>query len=97
MPEMSRGEMIRRLDAVSKEVLERLTNGPLGDDERHALARSLIRLLPLIADDLQEQEDKQAASRLAEHTERWDVEAKASQRLDASEARTRTVDESDWR
>jgi hypothetical protein len=32
--------MIRRLDEASKEVLERLTNGPLRDDERHALARS---------------------------------------------------------
>lgn len=62
--------MIRNLDAASKEVLERLTNGTLEADERHALARSLIRLLPLIADDLQEQEDKEAASKLVEHIER---------------------------
>ena len=96
MPEMSRGEMIRSLDSVSKEVLERLTNGALEAEERHALARSLIRLLPLIADDLQDQEDKAAATKLAEHLERWDVEAEASQRLDESEARDRSPDESGW-
>jgi hypothetical protein len=96
MPEMSRGEMIRNLDEVSKEVLERLTNGSVGAEERHALARSLIRLLPLIADDLQEQEDKEAASKLIEHVERWDVEARSSRRLDESEAKDRTPDESDW-
>jgi hypothetical protein len=96
MPEMSRGEMIRSLDAVSKEVLEGLTNGSLEAEERHALARSLIRLLPLIADDLQEQEDKEAASKLIEHVERWDVEARSSKRLDESEAKDRTPDESEW-
>jgi hypothetical protein len=96
MPEMSRGAMIRNLDAASKEVLERLTNGTLEADERHALARSLIRLLPLIADDLQEQEDKEAASKLVEHIERWDVEAEAAQRLDVAEAKDRTPDETEW-
>jgi hypothetical protein len=96
MPEMSRGEMIRSLDAVSKEVLEQLTNGSLEAEERHALARSLIRLLPLIADDLQEQEDKEAASKLVEHVERWDVEARSSRRLDEAEAKDRTPDESEW-
>jgi hypothetical protein len=96
MPEMSRGEMIRNLDAASKEVLERLTNGTLEPEERHALARSLIRLLPLIADDLQEQEDKEAAAKLVEHLARWDVEARSSQRLAVSEAKDRTPDESDW-
>jgi hypothetical protein len=96
MPEMSRGAMIRSLDAVSKEVLERLTNGALEAEERHALARSLVRLLPLIADDLQEQEDKDAASKLVDHVARWDVEAESSQRLDESEAKDRTPDESDW-
>jgi hypothetical protein len=96
MSEMSRGEMIRGLDAVSAEVLERLTNGTLEATERHALARSLIRLLPLIADDLQEREDMEAALKLVEHNARWDVEAKASQRLDESEAKDRSPDESDW-
>jgi hypothetical protein len=96
MAEMSRGEMIRRLDDASKEVLKRLTNGPLGDDERHALARSLVRLLPLVADDLQDQEDKEAASKLLEHLERWDVEARSSGRLDVADAKKRIVDEAGW-
>jgi len=96
MPEMGRGEMIRRLDEASKEVLERLTNGPLGDEERHALARSLVRLLPLVADDLQDQEDKEAAGKLLEHLGRWQVEAESSERLDVSEAKDRAVDETGW-
>jgi hypothetical protein len=96
MPEMGRGEMIRRLDEASKEVLARLTNGPLGDEERHALARSLVRLLPLVADDLQDQEDKEAAGKLLEHLGRWQVEAESSERLDVSEAKDREVDETDW-
>ncbi len=96
MSEMSRGEMIRRLDEASKEVLERLTNGPLHDDERHALARSLVRLLPLVADDLQAQEDKEAATNLSQHIDRWKVEAESTERLDVSEAKHRMVDESHW-
>ena len=96
MPEMSRGAMIRNLDAASKEVLERLTNGPLEPEERHALARRLIRLLPLVADDLQDQEDKVAAGKLVDHLARWDVEAQASERLDVSEAKYRFPDESTW-
>ena len=96
MPEMSRGEMVRNLDAASKEVLERLTNGSLEAEERHALARTLIRLLPLVADDLQNQEDIESATRLAKHLKRWDVEAEAAQRLDVAEAKDRTSDESEW-
>jgi hypothetical protein len=105
-PEMNRGEMIRRLDAASKEVLKQLTNGPLGAEERHALARMLIRLLPLVADDLQNQEDRDAAAKLVAHIDRWAVEAQSSGRLDISEAkeksdpeRTQTdggPDESTW-
>jgi hypothetical protein len=34
--EMSRGEMIRRLDELSKQVHEQLDHGPLSADERHA-------------------------------------------------------------
>ncbi len=87
IPEMSRGEMIRRLDAASKEVRKQLTNGPLGAEERHALARMLIRLLPLVADDLQNQEDRDAATKLVAHLDRWAVEAQSSGRLDVSEAK----------
>jgi hypothetical protein len=96
MPEMSRGEMVRNLDAASKEVLERLTNGSLEAEERHALARTLIRLLPLVDDDLQDQEDIESATRLSKHLKRWDVEAEAAQRLDIAEAKDRTPDESEW-
>ena len=70
-----------------KQVLERLTNGSLEAEERHALARTLIRLLPLVADDLQNQEDIESATRLAKHLKRWDVEAEAAQRLDVAEAK----------
>ena len=56
-PEMSRGEMIRRLDEGSKEVHDRLGNGPLTPDEQHTSAASLSRLLPIVADSLQNEED----------------------------------------
>ena len=62
--DMSRGEMIRRLDEVSKQVHEQLDNGPLTPDERHALATSLARLLPIVADSLQDQEDREAVEGL---------------------------------
>ena len=64
MNEMGRGEMIRRLDDASREVREQLTNGPLTPDERHSLAASLERLLPLVADSLQDQEDREAMAAL---------------------------------
>ena len=61
---MSRGEMIRRLDAASREVHERLENGPLSPEERHVLAATLTRLLPVVADRLQDEEDREAAQAL---------------------------------
>jgi hypothetical protein len=66
--EMSRGEMIRRLDEASKEVHDRLANGPLTPDEQHTLAASLSRLLPIVADSLQNEEDRVAAEALAAAT-----------------------------
>ena len=62
--DMSRGEMIRRLDEASMEIHDRLENGPLTHDERRALAASLRRLLPLVADSLQQQADREAAEAL---------------------------------
>jgi len=56
--------MIRRLDEVSKQVHDRLENGPLTAEERHALATSLGRLLPVVADSLQDEEDLHAAEAL---------------------------------
>jgi hypothetical protein len=61
---MSRDEMIRRLDDASRDVHEQLENGPPSPDERHALAATLTRLLPLVADSLQDQEDREAAQAL---------------------------------
>jgi hypothetical protein len=37
MTEMSRGDVIRRLDGASKDFLKRLANGPLGDGRPHGL------------------------------------------------------------
>jgi hypothetical protein len=62
---MTRGEMIRRLDEASQEVHDRLANGPLTRDEQHTLAASLSRLLPIVADSLQDEEDRGAAEALA--------------------------------
>jgi ketosteroid isomerase-like protein len=69
MSEMSRGEMIRRLDDAFVEVRDHLANGPLSTNERHALATSLSRLLPIVADSLQEQEDADAAKALVRHAD----------------------------
>jgi hypothetical protein len=64
MDEMSRGEMIRRLDEVSRLVHDGLASGPLTAAERDVLAASLARLLPAVADSLQAQEDREAAQAL---------------------------------
>jgi hypothetical protein len=64
MSEMSRGEMIRRLDEAARDVHDHLANGPLTADERHALAESLSRLLPIVANTLQDQEDHDAVTAL---------------------------------
>jgi hypothetical protein len=94
MPEMSRGDAIRRLDAISKQVHDRLTTGPsFLAIERHALARSLTRLLPVIAATFPDQRDKKSSSGLGDPAQRWFTEARPLQRpLEAN----RTEDESDW-
>jgi hypothetical protein len=76
-PDMSRGEMIRRLDEVSKRVLEQMDNGPLTAEERHALATSLVRLLPIVADSLQDQEDRETVEGLLSGTGRTETEGGA--------------------
>lgn len=67
MSEMSRGEMIRRLDEAARDVHDHLANGPLTADERHALAASLTWLLPTVADTLQDQADEEAVRALVSH------------------------------
>src|SRR4051812_200867 len=66
---MGRGEMIRRLDDGASAVAS-LGTGPLTADERHALADTLGKLLPLVADSLQEQLDAEAAAALQPSPER---------------------------
>jgi len=61
---MSRGEMIRLLDEGSKQILEPLNGGSLTADERDVLAASLVRLLSIVADSLQDQEDQKAVASL---------------------------------
>lgn len=61
---MGRGEMIRRLDESSKQVLEQLHRGPLTVAERHVRAASLVRLLSIVSDSLQDQEDREAVASL---------------------------------
>jgi hypothetical protein len=64
MSEMSRGEMIRRLDDVSDLVHDGLATGPLSRSDRDILASRLATLLPVVAQSLQDQEDRQAAHAL---------------------------------
>jgi hypothetical protein len=64
MSEMSRGEMIRRLDDVSGLVHDGLATGTLSRGERDALASRLETLLPIVAASLQDQEDREAAKAL---------------------------------
>ena len=63
---MGRGEMIRRLDEAAQTAAESLANGPLMPEEQHAIAETLARLLPLVADSLQDQIDAETAARLKE-------------------------------
>jgi hypothetical protein len=90
MPEMSLGDASRRFDALAEEVQGRLANGPpLLATERHALARSVTRLLPVIAAGFPRQEDKKSSGGLGE-------EAAAVPRSPDPLAANRTDDESDW-
>jgi hypothetical protein len=55
-PRPSRGQMIRLLDEAATEVEERLGNGPLNEEERSHLLHTLGRLLPAVAEELQDLE-----------------------------------------
>jgi hypothetical protein len=61
---MKRSEMIRRLDDAAREVHSRLMNGPLTEQERHDLASTLERLLPIVANSLQDEIAQEAAEKL---------------------------------
>jgi len=87
MPEISRDGVIRRPDDSSK-VLVRLTNGPLGAEERHALARSLVRLLPVVATNCRIGRRRRLRTGFWS-TERSQVEAESSGRLEVAGAKKR--------
>ena len=61
--QMSRGEMIRRLDDVSTVVRDGLAIWPLSRSERDALVSSLQTLLPIVAESLQDQESDESADK----------------------------------
>jgi hypothetical protein len=63
---MGRGEMIRRLDEAAQTAAESPANGPLTPEDQHAIAETLTRLLPLVADSLQDQIDAETAAKLEE-------------------------------
>jgi hypothetical protein len=58
--------MIRRLDEAAQAAAESLANSPLTPDEQDAIAEALVRLLPLVADSLQDQIDAETAAKLRE-------------------------------
>jgi hypothetical protein len=61
---VGRAEMIRRLDEAGAMAAEVLANGRLSMEEQHAIAGTLTKLLPLVADSLQAQLDLEAAIKL---------------------------------
>ena len=63
-PAMSRSEMVRRLDEAASTAADVLGNGPLSPQEQHAIAATLEKLLPLVADSLQDQLDSEAVTAL---------------------------------
>jgi hypothetical protein len=67
---VSRGEMIRRLDEAAATAADVLGNGPLSIEEQHAIAETLGKLLPLVADSLQIQLDHEAAAKILRESPR---------------------------
>ena len=49
MTEMSRGDVMRRLDGASKDFLKRLANGPLGDGRPQGLAGDSVATTSIVA------------------------------------------------
>jgi hypothetical protein len=67
MAEMSRGDVMRRLDGASKDFLKRLANGPLGDGRPNALARTFAGLVPTGADEIPDTGDSGATTSIVAH------------------------------
>ena len=68
-PGISRSEMVRRLDEAASTAADVLSNGPLSPEEQHAIGATLEKLLPLVADSLQDQLDTEAAAALLKRRE----------------------------
>jgi hypothetical protein len=66
MPEsaMSRSEMVRQLDEAAVAACDLLGDGPLSPEEQHVVAATLEKLLPLVAESIQDQLDTEAAAAL---------------------------------
>jgi hypothetical protein len=67
MAEMSRGDMMRRLDGASKDLLKRLANGPLTDGRPNGLARTLAGLVPMGAAEPDDKNDTGATTSIVDH------------------------------
>jgi hypothetical protein len=73
MAEMSRGDMMRRLDGASKDLLKRLANGPLTDGRPNGLARTLAGLVPMGAAEPPAKDDTEATTSIVGHLGADDV------------------------
>ena len=67
MAEMSRGDMMRRLDGASKDLLKRLANGPLADGKPNGLARTFAGMVPMGADEPHDKNDTGATTSIVGH------------------------------
>jgi len=67
MAEMSRGDMMRRLDGASKDLLKRLANGPLTDGKPNGLARTIAGLVPMGAAEPPAEDDTGATTSIVAH------------------------------
>jgi hypothetical protein len=74
MTEMSRGDMMRRLDGASKDLLKRLANGPLVDGKPGGLARTLAGLIPADAHEPHVKDDTVATTSIVAHLGVSDVD-----------------------
>jgi hypothetical protein len=67
MAEMSRGDMMRRFDEASKDLLKRLASGPLADATPGGLARAVAALAPMGIQEPPEPIDASAVTTIVSH------------------------------
>ena len=73
MAEMSRGDMMRRLDGASKDLLKRLANGPLTEGKPNGVARTLAGLVPMGAAESPVKDGAEATTSIVGHLGADDV------------------------